>query len=160
MSDVDDSAPMYALAFDEAGRALDGQERTVNELRSRAGVLIAAAAITTSFFGARAVNQDLSTMVWLATGAFACIGISVLFVLWPRSNWEFSASATDLIATYIETEVRASLPRIHRDLALHRSASYDRNATQLRVLFGAFRVGLILLVVEVGAWMVALSERV
>ena len=28
----------YELAFDEAGRALDAQERSVNELRSRAGV--------------------------------------------------------------------------------------------------------------------------
>ena len=102
MSEDDGSRAAYALAFEEAGRALDGQERTVNELRSRAGVLIAAAAITTSFFGARAVTPDLTTMVWLATGAFACIGISVLFVLWPRSNWEFSASATDIVATYIE----------------------------------------------------------
>lgn len=160
MSEDDGSGAAYALAFEEAGRALDGQERTVNELRSRAGVLIAAAAITTSFFGARAVTPDLTTMVWLATGAFACIGISVLFVLWPRSNWEFSASATDIVATYIKTEEPVPLPPIHRDLALHRSASYDRNATQLRVLFSAFRIGLVVLVVEVGAWMVALSERV
>ena len=45
----ENKAKSYELAFDEAGRALDAQERAVNELRSRAGVLIAAAAITTSF---------------------------------------------------------------------------------------------------------------
>jgi hypothetical protein len=160
MSEVDGSGAAYALAFDEAGRALDGQERTVNELRSRAGVLIAAAAITTSFFGARAITGELSTTVWCAVVAFALVGASVLVVLWPRSEWQFSASATDLIATYIETDVPASLPQIHRDLALHRSASYDRNARQLRMLFGAFRAGLVLLVVEVGAWMIALGEQV
>ena len=159
MSEDDESAAAYALAFDEAGRALDGQERTVNELRSRAGVLIAAAAITTSFFGARAVTDEVSITVWCAVVAFALVGASVLVVLWPRSDWEFSASATDLIATYIETAVPASLPQIHRDLALHRSASYDRNARQLRALFIAFRVGLVLIVAEVGAWMVALSEQ-
>jgi hypothetical protein len=43
----------YALAYDEAKRALDEQERVVAELRSRAGTLIAAAAITTSFLGGR-----------------------------------------------------------------------------------------------------------
>lgn len=41
----------YALAYEEAKRALEEQERVVAELRSRAGVLIGAAAITTSFFG-------------------------------------------------------------------------------------------------------------
>ena len=154
-----DAEATYALAFDEAGRALDGQERSVNELRSRAGVLIAAAAITTSFFGARAVTDDLSAAVWCAMVAFAGVGATVLFVLWPRSDWQFSASATDLIATYIETDEPASLPQIHRDLALHRSASYDRNARQLRVLFAAFRMGLVLLLGEVAAWMIALGGR-
>jgi hypothetical protein len=47
MPEVDENdAQSYELAFEEAGRALDAQERAVNELRSRAGVLIAAAAIT------------------------------------------------------------------------------------------------------------------
>jgi hypothetical protein len=41
----------YQLAYDEAKRALDEQERAVFELRSRAGQLIAGAAIATSFFG-------------------------------------------------------------------------------------------------------------
>ncbi len=35
----------YALAYEEAKRALEEQERVVTELRSRAGVLIGAAAI-------------------------------------------------------------------------------------------------------------------
>jgi hypothetical protein len=40
---LEDRAPAYELAFVEAGRALDAQERAVNELRSRAGILIALA---------------------------------------------------------------------------------------------------------------------
>jgi hypothetical protein len=47
----------YELAYDEARRALDAQESVVNELRTRSGVLIAAAAITTSFFGGRALSD-------------------------------------------------------------------------------------------------------
>ena len=150
----------YELAFDEGGRALDAQERTVNELRSRAGVLIAAAAIATSFFGARAVGDgELTTAMWVAIAAFVLVGAAVLAVLWPRSDWEFSASPVDVIATYIETDDPAPVVYIHRDLALHRAASYDRNARQLRWVFGAFRAGLVLLVIEVAAWLVALAER-
>lgn len=47
----------YELAYEEAKRALEEQERAVSELRSRAGQLIAAAAITTSFFGGRAIGS-------------------------------------------------------------------------------------------------------
>lgn len=148
----------YELAFEEAGRALDGQERAVNELRARAGVLVAAAAITTSFFGARAISGELTIAIWCAAVAFALVGASVLVVLWPRRDWEFSANAANVIATYIETPAPAPLDRIQRDLALHRAASYERNGARLRMLAGAFQVGLVLLVVEVAAWLIALSE--
>lgn len=147
----------YELAFDEAGRALDSQERAVNELRARAGVLIAAAAITTSFFGSRAVSGELTTAGWCAISAFALVGMTVLVVLWPRSDWEFSANATDVIATYIEAEPPVTLDRIHRDLALHRSARYDHNGAHLRTLVRAFQLGLAMLLIEVAAWLVALS---
>jgi hypothetical protein len=40
--------PGYRLAYEEARRALDDQEALVNELRARTGVLIAAAAVSTS----------------------------------------------------------------------------------------------------------------
>ena len=155
----ENAAKAFELAFEEAGRALDAQERAVNELRSRAGVLIAAAAITTSFFGSRAVTGDqLSAWVWVAVGAFIVVGGCVLLVLWPRSDWSFSASAADIIAEYIEPDP-IEFPLVHRDLALHRSTAYDTNARQLGRLFLVFRVGLVLLVVEVAAWVVALAER-
>jgi hypothetical protein len=106
MAETDENdAKSYELAFEEAGRALDAQERAVNELRSRAGVLIAAAAITTSFFGSRAITGDgLSVRVWVAVAAFIVVGGCVLTVLWPRSDWSFNASAAEIIAEYIEPE--------------------------------------------------------
>jgi hypothetical protein len=155
----DDQASGYELAFEEAGRALDAQERAVNELRSRAGVLMAAAAITTSFFGSRAVTGDaLSVGVWIAVVAFVVVGGCVLTVLWPRSDWSFNASAADIIAEYVEPEP-VEFPLLQRDLALHRSAAYDANAQQLGHLFLVFRIGLVVLVFEVAAWVLALAER-
>jgi hypothetical protein len=101
MSDERDLAQHYELAYEEAKRALDAQEAVVNELRSRAGVLI---------------------------------------------------------GNYVEHPGGSlALPAIHRDLALHMSASYSANADQLRWLFIAFRAGAVLLVAEVGAWVVNLS---
>jgi hypothetical protein len=160
MTEVEENeAKSYELAFEEAGRALDAQERAVNELRSRAGVLIAAAAITTSFFGSEAITGDrLGAWVWVGVIAFIVVGGCVLTVLWPRSDWSFNASAADIIAEYIEPE-QIEFSLIQRDLALHRSAAYDDNARQLGHLYLVFRVGLAVLVIEVAAWIVALAER-
>ena len=152
-------AAAYTLAFHESARALDAQERAVTELRSRAGVLIAAAAIVTSFFGARDVLGDgLGPWGWTAVVAFLAVGATVLCVLWPRTDWSFSANATAVIAEYVEPEA-LPLAAIHRDLALHRALSYRANADQLGRLFLVFRVGLICLIVEVAAWVAALVER-
>jgi hypothetical protein len=158
--DPDAHRGSYKLAFEEGGRALDAQERAVNELRSRASVLIAAAAVTTSFFGTRAVTGgELTSAGWCAVVAFALVAATVLAVLWPWRDWEFNANPADLIATYVETESPATLAEIHRDMALHRSASYVCNARLLGKLYWAFRVGLVLVAAEVAAWVVALSGQ-
>jgi len=160
MTEPAEHAGSYQLAFDEGGRALDAQERAVNELRSRAGVLIAAAAITTSFFGSRAVTGgELTAASWCAIVAFVLVAATVLAALWPWRDWEFSANPGALIATYIETPTPATLAEIHRDMALHRSASYDCNAKQLGTLYSTFGAGLILLAAELTAWVVALTGQ-
>jgi hypothetical protein len=68
----------YALAYREARRGLEDQERSVVELRSRAGALIAAAAITTSFFGGQTlVRHDISAVAWLVVS----LGFALLLVI-------------------------------------------------------------------------------
>ena len=150
---------MYELAYQEAKRALEDQAHTVTEVRSRAGQLIAAAAITTSFFGAQAITgHHLHPASWVAIVCFIALSLAVLVILWPRDDWEFAVSPADLIATYIEPteESPVDLPAIHRDLALHMNKSILRNRHQLLLAFRAFRTGSVLLGAEVVAWVVAL----
>jgi hypothetical protein len=159
---ADDSADSYALAYDAARPALGDQEAVVSELRSRSGVLIASAAITTSFLGRPALEEPvLHLAAWIAIGCFAGLGASVLLILWPRRDWTFAVNARELIATYIEPPdgEPLALPLIHRDLALHMTDSTARNRDTLRRLFIAFRVGAVLLVLEVLAWIVSLIAQ-
>jgi hypothetical protein len=86
----------YLLAFEEAKRALDEQERAVFELRSRAGQLIAGAAITTSFFGGQALHRHLNGVSWVDVSCFVALSIAVLVILWPRRDWEFNLSPAQL----------------------------------------------------------------
>jgi hypothetical protein len=152
----------YELAYEEAKRALDEQERTVNETRSRAGQLIAAAAITTSFFGSNAItSHHVHTAAWFAIGCFIGLSLSVLAILWPRDDWQFSLSPPNFIATYVEPADASplGLPMIYRDLALHMGNSIENNRRQLRWVFAAFRVGVLLLTGEVVAWVIALVHH-
>ena len=159
---TDSSADGYALAYREAVRGLEEQERVVAELRTRAGTLIAAAAITMSFFGGQAlIGRDIGAAGWSAIVCFALLGFAVLMILWPRRDWEFSLAPDDFIAIYLEPERGdpLELHLIERDLALHMGRSAELNRRQLRTLMTAFRFGALLLVAEVFAWVIALGTQ-
>jgi len=153
------TAAGYALAYREARRDLEDQERFVVELRARAGALIASAAIATSFFGGQVLaRRDIGVAGWVAIGCFVLLGLAVLAVLWPRRDWEFSLAPHEFIATYLEPADGEPWEHhlIERDLALHMGRSAELNRRQLRMLTTMFRLGGLLLIAEVLAWVIAL----
>lgn len=154
---LDSRAPAYALAFAESGRALDAQERAVSELTSRAGVLMAAAAVTTSVFGSKAFPGGRpSTAGWLGVAAFVGVGLAIMYVLWPRRDWQFDARAMTILTDYVEpAEVPVAL--IQRDITIHRAASFLRNTVHMRRMLRSMRIAMCLLVVEVVAGVVVIS---
>ena len=75
----------YRLAYDEVVRALTLQAGALEALRTRAGLLLSAASITTSLFGGSAVRgKDLGLLAWVAVAGFVGLAASVLYVLWPH----------------------------------------------------------------------------
>jgi hypothetical protein len=156
-----EAASAYELAYDEARRALEGQERALAAFRGRAGVVLSAAAIVTSFLGGQALNEHgFTILAWGAIGAFAVLGVAALCVLWPDEQWEFEAIPNQILSTYIERTDDLEVPiyAIHRDLALHMENSYITNETRrLRPLRWAFRISVIALVLEVAIWLADLA---
>jgi len=129
------------------------------ELRARTGTLMASAAITTSFLGSQTFDRRvIGPAAWIGVACFVLLGFTVLLVLWPRRDFVFSLAPDELIATYLEPPDAEpfDLHMIKRDLALHMGDSARLNRRQLRVLTAIFRVGALLLVAEVLAWVVAL----
>ena len=158
--DSSDHERAYELAYDEAVRGLSQQQAALDNFRTRAGILISAAAIATSFLGGEALADDGFTVAsWIAVALFAAVGTAAMFVLWPRKDWEFLAGPRRLIATYIEAAEPLPLDEIHRDLALHMENSYDDNARRLQRLILAFRWAAILLAAEVVAWVIDVATR-
>jgi len=79
------------LAYDLSLRALAQQEAVLNELRARAGALLTATAIVTSFLGGRALDQPDHR--YLAIVGFALAIASLLlsvYVLAPKADLDFA----------------------------------------------------------------------
>ena len=151
----------YELAYQEGVRRLNHQESSVDELRSRSGTLLAAAALATSFLGAAALpeGEPWTTPVMVAVGAFVATIVACLVVLWPKQDWRFVNDPTRVIGDYVEGEPPASVAEIHRDLALHAEDNATHNDGKLRWLYVAFDAAAVGLLVQVLAWLVAIFGR-
>jgi hypothetical protein len=70
------SGVLAELSYEAAVRALDLQERAIEQLRARTGTLLAASSLTASFLGAQAIQHgklDRSLRIRLATQERLCV---------------------------------------------------------------------------------------
>jgi hypothetical protein len=148
---------LYKVAYDEAARALSEQQALIESVRGRAGLLFSAAAVTTSFLGAQALEGGLGPASWIALGSFVGIATFSLAILWPR-HWEFTTNPGELIRAYIEAETPAPIDDLRRDLALHMHRSYGENREGLAWLATLFQIASGLLIIEVILWIITIAS--
>jgi hypothetical protein len=140
-------------------RALSEQQDAIESVRSRAGLLLSAAAVTTSFLGAQALQGGSASLFsWLALLSFGAVAAASLAILWPR-KWEGALNPRDVIETYIESAELESMGDLHRDLSLHMHRSYLQNHEGLEQLVLFLRFASSLLTLEVVLWMAAIAAR-
>lgn len=157
-----DEDPRTGLLYAAATRALDQQAATVESVRVRAGILLSAASIATSFLAGIVVDADeprLDTLGWIAVGCYILIVGLCLAILWPTREWKFRSNAKKLARDYIDADPAATLSEMHRDLALHMENWAEVNAWKMRWLFYYFQAASVLLGVEVVLWMADLWRR-
>jgi hypothetical protein len=147
------AASIEELAYGEAVRGLAEQSSVLEDLQSRAGTLLAASSLVTSFLGSRALNAGFDTWAVVAVVAFVLASLTVIGVLWPRHRWRFVISSSALLEIGVAEQ---SLVTVYRELALRREAMYDDNSERMNQLFLLFRLSCIFLILEVIAWIVDL----
>jgi hypothetical protein len=146
---------LYKVAYDEAVRALSEQQTEIDSFRTRGGMLLSAAAVTTSFLGAQALQgSDSSVLIWLALLAFGGVGALSLALLWPY-KWQVTMDPHEIVAIYIESEHPAAIEALHRELIHHMHVGYLKNREGLDLLAVLFQVASGLLALEIALWMVA-----
>jgi hypothetical protein len=151
------------IAFEAAKSGLERQDQALDNLRSRAATLLAAAAIVTSFLGAQALRdprglKGVENWEWVAIGAFVALAAAVILILLPWRNWVFGMNAAILIRDYVDPDPPRTLEWTQRNLALHLRKHFKRNKRRIDRLYWAFRFGCLFLTLEVVAWIIDLAE--
>lgn len=153
--------PVYErLAYEAAQRALDKQEVLVGELRSRTGLLLAAAALAASFLGREAFAQDPKRSLAIAAiGAFLISMASSVYVLVPRrGQFVFSLLGGGVYEGLYA--LRGDIPEVYRRLAYDLDRFWRRNDLELQKVTNAFRLGAAALVLESVALSIMASDTI
>lgn len=149
---------IYKVAYEEAVRALSEQQAAIESFRSRAGLLLSAAAVTTSFLGAQALrNGRAGPCSWLALLCFLAVGVTSLAILWPR-GWEFAANSRRVVESCIESAEEIRVEDLYRDLSLRMQGSFAVNHRGLNELAALLQAASGLLTVEVILWVAAIAS--
>ncbi len=141
------------LIHAESVRALDMQSTAVDEIRSRTGVLLAAASVATAFLGATALQHDgFSTVNIAATVVFVLVLVLCLWILSPADDWEFAYNATVLDEHYIAKDV--TLSNMYRSMAKGYAESRVLNRERLKWRYRLFGLACFALGADVFLWLV------
>ncbi|MHB1539074.1 MAG: hypothetical protein ACYCUM_09560 [Solirubrobacteraceae bacterium] len=156
MPDID---PLAKLVYDESVRGLDMQSQSLDEIRSRTGVLIAAATVAAALLGTSALTKHRVTY-WANLSALTAFGLVVgfcLLVLWPGTKWAFAYNAGTLDDTYIKNQIDAT--QACRSMARGRAEHRRANARRLRWRYLWFRLACLAMLADTVLWLVSIGVR-
>lgn len=144
------------LSYETAVRSLDKQESVLAEIRSRAGLLIAASSLAASFLGEPALREGSAVLALAAPAAFGfSLGASV-YVLLPKQNLVFSLSGPGVYEELFE--FRGTMEEVHRRLTYDLYPFWEQNDVRLQRLFRAFWIAAGALGFEVAFLLVSLAD--
>lgn len=147
------------LAHEASLRALDKQERLLEDLRARTGIQLAASSIAASFLGDAAFGGSGSVGVAVAAlTAFVVSSGASLYVLLPKRDLTFSLSGPALYeALYAR---RADAADLQRRLAYGLHRFWERNNHEVATLLRVYWVAAIALMLEILLLVVLVSDRI
>jgi hypothetical protein len=152
---VDD--PRLAFVYQEALRGLAHQQGVMDSLLNRAGILIFAASFVNSLLGSAALGDGVDGWDWVALACLLAVGALAVTVMWPYYNLWFRFDPQDLLDNYVDSHPPATMAGMHRALAQRIRDDMRRNWQVLRRMRGACQLGLILLLLNIVAWLVSIA---
>jgi hypothetical protein len=146
-----------AFVYQEAVRGLQHQQYVVESLNTRGGNLIFATAFATSLLGTRALSDGVSFLDWIAVGLLFLVGALIVFMLWPYYNFTFRFDPEQLLKSFVDREEPATMSEMHRTLALRIKTDMANNWRIIQRIRFALQLSLIVLLLEILAWLVSIG---
>jgi hypothetical protein len=144
------------LAYDESVRSLDKQERLLDELRARTGLLLAASSLAISFVGRPAFQAADTLVVVLGLLAFAISVAASVYVLMPKARrFVFSLEGSAVFEELYE--FRDDMPEVYRRLTYDLDRFWDENDAVMARLFRWFQIAAAALAAEIILLLTSLS---
>ena len=155
----DAADPRITLAYEESVRAVVQQQGSLDSLHTRAGLVLSAAAITSSLFATQVLRDGSPTcLTWNALAAFVVVGVAALDTLWPRQGWRFSNSVPGLLSVWVDKD-DATIDVMRREVAEFNQGAFSDNKDLLGRLYASFQVASAALGIEVVLWLIDLGTR-
>jgi hypothetical protein len=135
------------IAYESSLRALDKQERVLEEIRARTAVLLAASSLAASLLGHSALDEPHA--VALLVGVLLAFAVSTgasIYVLLPRPDIVFAVNGP---AVYEGLYGLQDGPETYRRLAHALDRIDDANEDRVHPLVVAVRAAAISLVIEI-----------
>ena len=142
------------LAYEAVIEMLKQQDSTLGNLRTRATGLLGAAAIGTSFAASvglyKAEPNDPNVLPpwagWSLLALTVVIGGTVMFALWPITDWSFGPDPTRLLESS-NKDLKAFYSEAVTGLAVDAKA----NSAAIERRFRAYRIGVAALILQIVA---------
>jgi len=148
------------LSYDAAIRALDLQERGVEQLRTRTGTLLAASSLTASFLGAQTIQRSsgLGTLDALALVSLVSSILLSIYVLLPKSGFVFGLNAPRMYESLFE--VADDEREIRRRLIYWLEGYWQSNQAKIETLGRYYFGAAITLLLQLLFWAWALADTI
>ena len=152
-------AALSQLSYEAGVRALDLQERAIEQMRGRTGLLLAASSLTASFLGGQTISHanGLGTLSGIALVALATsIALSV-YVLLPKSGFVFSLSGVGMFEELFDVDDEQEK---RRRLVYWLEEYWVTNQAKIDELSRVFFAAAVALVLQLAFWSWALADTI
>jgi len=155
--------PRYDLVYKEARSSWTRQDAMIDNLRSRAALLLTASTLAVTFIGGLGLLGKDSRPIpgWagpVLIAVLVLIGICTFVILWPY-DWTLDLSPKILIEDYVEGPEPMDPNAMYKSLSLYLEETFDENQQKLDKLLTVFQVAAILLLVQVVILAAAITWR-
>ena len=144
------------VSYDAASLSLEKQERLIEEIRARTGLLLAASSLAVAFLGRAAVDGANTVLAGLALLAFVFSVGAAMYVLLPKSNLTFSLRGGGVYEGLYE--FANDLDEVYRRLAYDLDAFWDANDVVVAQLLRWFKLSALGVAAEIVLLTAAVSD--